>query len=71
MSCLNKELGKEGENLAVEYLKEQGYEIIARNVTMGKNGEIDIIALKDDIYAFVEVRSRSTDDYIDPESTIT
>lgn len=57
-----KQTGNIGEELTVKYLEKCGYEIICRNYTI-KGGEIDIIARKDDIIAFVEVKSRAFDSY--------
>ena len=51
------ETGKLGEELTAYYLKRSGYEIIRRNFRI-KGGEIDIIAKKDGIIAFVEVKTR-------------
>ncbi|MFI3287833.1 MAG: YraN family protein [Rikenellaceae bacterium] len=59
----NKEIGNRGEELAIEYLLKQGYQIIERNWSHGKGarctGEIDIIALnsRGDL-SFIEVKSR-------------
>ena len=56
---LNKrELGKLGENLAVEYLQREGLKVIVRNYRCPK-GEMDIIAWDGDCLVFVEVRSRT------------
>ncbi|MBX1885690.1 YraN family protein [Campylobacter peloridis] len=48
--------GKKGENDACEFLKSQGFEIIERNFH-SKFGEIDIIAVKNNILHFIEVKS--------------
>jgi putative endonuclease len=56
----HNEFGKEGEQLAVDYLIKQGYRIMYRNYRYLK-AEIDIIAQKEGILAIVEVRSRSSD----------
>lgn len=56
----HNEFGKEGEQLAVDYLIKQGYRIKYRNYRYLK-AEIDIIAQKGGILAIVEVRSRSSD----------
>ncbi|MBR6153269.1 MAG: YraN family protein [Treponema sp.] len=48
--------GREGEEKAVSYLESKGYTIQDRNFRI-RGGEIDIIATKDDILVFVEVKS--------------
>ena len=52
-----KLLGYKGEELACYVMKERGYEIIARNY-ITKLGEIDIIAYKDGVLVFCEVKTR-------------
>ena len=49
-----------GEDKAQSYLKKQGFEIIERNFH-SKFGEIDIIAKKDEILHFIEVKSTEGD----------
>ena len=46
--------GKQGENIAEQYIKKLGYKIIERNWHYSKNAEIDIIAAKSDILHFIE-----------------
>ncbi len=48
-----------GEEIAAEYLIKKGYKIIDRNFRKGY-GEIDIIAVKDDVLVFIEVKTRTT-----------
>ncbi|MGN1200825.1 MAG: YraN family protein [Candidatus Caccovivens sp.] len=55
----NKIEGVSGEILALNFLKKKKYKIITTNYR-NKVGEIDIIAEKDGIIVFVEVKSRST-----------
>lgn len=55
-----KELGDFGERVAALYLEKKGYKILCRNYRV-KGGEIDIIAEKDGIIAFVEVKTRAPD----------
>lgn len=55
-----KELGEFGEKVAAYYLEKKGYKILKRNFRI-KGGEIDIIAEKGDIIAFVEVKTRTPD----------
>jgi putative endonuclease len=72
MSKTTKQFGDEGEEIAVELLKEKGYEIIERNYRYGK-GEIDIIA-KDpetNFTVFVEVKSRKNLEFGDPVYAVT
>lgn len=61
MKTQNKETGKKGEDLAQEYLKKQGYEILETNKRFSKLCEIDIIAKDKDCLVFVEVKTRSSD----------
>ena len=67
-----KEIGKKGEELAVEYLTEKGFEILHQNYRFGK-GEIDIIAKdpEDGYTVFVEVKTRQNLEYGEPEYAIT
>ena len=51
-----KQIGNEGENRAARYLIDKGFSIIERNWRT-KGGEIDIIAFKNDILVFVEVKT--------------
>ena len=56
-----KQLGVFGENIACRYLEGKGYKILERNFCKNwdsaKKGEIDIVAKKDDIIVFVEVKT--------------
>lgn len=68
-----QKIGEIGENIAVKHLVKQGYKILDRNFRKPW-GEIDIIAKKDNILYFVEVKSVSyettqNDDY-DPENNV-
>ena len=54
-----KDIGSKGEKLAAEFLALHNYEIIATNF-FSPYGEIDIIALKDEILVFIEVKTRSS-----------
>ena len=63
----HNELGKEGEDLAVTHLLKNGYKIVARNFRYQK-AEVDIIARKKDVLAVIEVKTRSTPDFGDPQN---
>ena len=72
MSVTSKELGKKGEELAVEFLESKGYEIIERNYRFSR-GEIDVIAKdpNDGCTVFVEVKTRQNLNFGPPELAIT
>lgn len=57
--------GKTGEDLAIAYLEEKGYHILERNWHAGHK-ELDIIALDKKFLVFIEVKTRSRDDYEEP-----
>ncbi|APA91511.1 MULTISPECIES: YraN family protein [Myroides] len=63
------EVGKEGENAATDYLIKRGYEILTRNYFAEKT-ELDIVALKDNILVFVEVKTRSSLDFGLPQDFV-
>ena len=65
----NHEIGKRGELLAQEYLKEVGYEVIEVNYRC-MFGEIDIIAHKDDYIVFIEVKTRRNNNYGFPYESV-
>jgi len=62
--------GNYGENLAVKFLKQNGYEIIEQNYRFG-HGEVDIVAKERDILVFVEVKYRNNLEFGPPELAIT
>lgn len=53
----SKEFGLKGERAAAKFLKNKGYEILNKNWTCPL-GEIDIVALHEDVLVFVEVKTR-------------
>jgi putative endonuclease len=65
----NKDTGFFGENMAANYLLDQGFEIISRNWRY-KHLEIDIIASKNGRLHIVEVKTRSSIEYGYPEDFI-
>ena len=65
----HNDLGKLGEELAVEFLRKAGYEIRETNWTFQK-AEVDIIAQKDNTLAIVEVKTRSSLDFGLPQDFV-
>jgi putative endonuclease len=63
-------LGPRGEALAADYLCARGWTILARNFRLGHK-EIDIVARRGDLVAFVEVKTRSGRGYGHPLEAIT
>ena len=67
----NIQTGKQGENLAIDYLKKQGYKILETNKRFSRFCEIDIITLDCDTLVFVEVKTRSSVRFGAPEEAVT
>ncbi|MEY4886409.1 MAG: hypothetical protein RL151_1718 [Bacteroidota bacterium] len=64
-----KIIGAKGEDLAVDFLKQKGFDILHRNLRSGRY-ETDIIAAKDGRLHFVEVKTRRSDRYGLPEHLV-
>ena len=65
----HNELGKKGEVLAVEFLQKNNYTILERNWRF-KKAEVDIIAQKNDVLAVIEVKTRSSDYFGNPQDFV-
>lgn len=65
----HNELGSLGEELAVEFLQKNKYKIVERNWRY-KKAEIDIIAQKNNVLAIVEVKTRSSDYFGNPQDFV-
>ena len=65
----NKKVGADGEKKARKYLKRNGWKIVEKNF---KNpfGEVDIIAKKGGVLAFIEVKTRLTDIFGTPSEAV-
>ena len=66
----HNDFGKLGEELAVNYLTSKGYEILERN-WHNIHKEIDIIAKDGEELVIVEVKTRQTDEYGEPDIAVT
>lgn len=65
----HNELGKKGEELAIDYLLNNGYSIVEKNYRF-KKAEVDIIAKKGDVLIAVEVKTRSSIYYGNPQEFV-
>ncbi|AUC16258.1 hypothetical protein BTO06_14290 [Tenacibaculum sp. SZ-18] len=65
----HNELGKRGEDAAINYLKKKGYQILRRNYRYLK-AEVDIIAKKDEVIIGVEVKTRTSNYFGNPQDFI-
>ena len=57
----NTLIGSQNETKAIEFLIENGFNIVEQNYYARKLGEIDIIAIQDDVIHFIEVKSAQAD----------
>lgn len=69
MNRSKKIIGAKGEDLAADFLKQKGFDILHRNLRSGRY-ETDIIATKDGRLHFVEVKTRRSDRYGLPEQLV-
>lgn len=70
MSEKEKTLGVWGEEQAARYLRRRGWRIAARNFTV-RQGEVDLIAEKGGVLAFVEVKLRRDDAFAEAREFVT
>lgn len=75
----SRKLGELGENLAAQFLVNNGYRLVVANfkVPIGRNrndaeitGEIDLIALDGETLCFIEVKTRSSNDFAEPSAAV-
>jgi putative endonuclease len=63
-------LGIRGENLACQFLKKRGYKILYRNFKGRTGGEIDVVCRHRDTLVFVEVKTRTRQDFGRPVEAV-
>ncbi|OHB43204.1 MAG: hypothetical protein A2Y13_09725 [Planctomycetes bacterium GWC2_45_44] len=64
-------LGRKGQELCEKFLKKQGFKLLERNF-LCKTGEIDLImAAPDGAVIFIEVKTRTTENFAEAEGAIT
>ena len=66
----NQKIGRWGEAATAEYLQQHGYEIVEKNART-PHGEIDLVASRDGLTVFVEVKARTSRRFGLPEEAIT
>jgi len=69
MKAEHLEVGRLGEKLASEYLKRKGYKILEQNYRT-RYSEIDLVVQKKDVLVFVEVRTKTGEQFGTPEETL-
>ncbi|HEY2103247.1 MAG TPA: YraN family protein [Chthoniobacterales bacterium] len=57
------QIGARGEKLACVFLKHNGYKILYRNFRARRGGEVDVICRDEDTLVFVEVKTRTSEDF--------
>lgn len=67
---ISNPVGRLGEGKSSKYLQKKGYKIIDRNFRHGY-GEIDIVAVKDNVLIFIEVKTRKSVNFGSPIESIT
>ena len=68
--ALHNETGKWGEQIAYEYLMREGYRIVERDWKYGQR-DIDIVAIENDVYIFVEVKTRRNERFANADTAVT
>ncbi|MGA8027120.1 MAG: YraN family protein [Bryobacteraceae bacterium] len=63
-------LGRKGEDLAHRYLRNAGFIVVSRNYRPGGDSEVDIVARDGDALVFIEVKSRTSADFGNPDRAI-
>jgi putative endonuclease len=69
MATGNRQTGQKGEALAAGWLQERGYTILHRNWRW-KNYEIDLVAGRNDVLHFIEVKTRTSTLFGHPEESV-
>ena len=65
-----QQVGRQGEDIAADYLQIKGYQILDRNYH-SRFGEVDLVAEKDGVIVFVEVKARTNNRFGLPEESVT
>ena len=71
MKTQQQKIGEKGEKLAIKFLKKKKYKIVDRNYRADRYGELDIIAKTGDELVFVEVKTKTDEQFGSPEEEFT
>lgn len=66
---MKKRIGLIGEKLAEKYIRDKGYRILERNYRT-RLGELDLIAYRENIIIFIEVKTRTSNSFGTPSQSI-
>lgn len=66
----NLRIGAVGERAAKAHLKKLGYKYLTANFKFGQIGEIDLIFREEDCLVFVEVKARSSEEWVRPAAAV-
>ena len=70
MSAATQELGETGERVAERWLVQHGWRILNRRFRSGHR-DIDLVATRNELVAFVEVKARNSNEFGDPVEAVT
>ena len=65
-----KQTGQQGEEQAARFLEQKGYRILARNFSTPQ-GELDVVAVKENTLVFAEVKTRAYEAFGGPLAAVT
>jgi len=71
MKTQRQKIGKKGEKLAIKFLKKRKYKIVDRNYRADRYGELDIVAKDKSELVFVEVKTKTDEQFGSPEEEFT
>lgn len=64
------QLGARGEKLAARYLRRQDFKVLYRHFRGRQGGEIDLVCRERDVLVFIEVKTRTREDFGRPRETL-
>lgn len=70
MTAARQRLGQHGEEQAARWYRRHGYVVVARNWRC-RDGELDLICLREDLVVIAEVKTRRSDAYGHPAEAVT